>query len=265
MGLSVTLAVRNEAKMLPQTLPSIYALDPDEVIFGLDRCTDDTERIVKAEAKRHPETHTRVINYGESDGRGWNFRRAYLRWSLGEASSNEVVISTAGDIFLDPKLRKVLRLIPDRYRILSLGYLDRPWTPQTFLRFLAAESRIFYGFSGVLAYSRSAWLETEDLDDLKRIYIGEDTHLHRAIKSKYPARFVNTNTFHLRPNEDPSHHYRRGVAQWESLHKGYLGSFIHSLLLIRPMVFTGYRHARMGEVSGAQIAYRRDLFGRGSS
>ena len=35
---------------------------------------------------------------------------------------------------------------------------------------------------------------------------------------------------------------------------------LDSLLLLRPMAFTGYRHARTGKVTGSQIAYRRTLF-----
>jgi len=116
--ITVILAVRNEERFLPATMPSIYSLHPDEVIFGLDRCTDGTKKLIEAEAKRHP-VNTRILEYGEGDGADWNFRRAFLRWDLGTLASNEVVVSTSGDIVLDPNLRKVLSLIPNKYRLIT--------------------------------------------------------------------------------------------------------------------------------------------------
>jgi glycosyltransferase involved in cell wall biosynthesis len=256
---SIAIAVHNEEKILPLTLPSVYALEPNEVIFGLDRCTDNTRKIIETEAFRH-KSKTILIEYTDKDGMNWNFRRAFLRWDTNIHATNEVIVNSAGDIRLDPHLREILKLIPSKYRLVSLGYLDYPWTLQTFLRYLAAKSHLFYGFSGVFAVSRSAWLETESLEDLKKIYIGEDTHLHQAVRGKYPTLYTNTSCLHLRPNENKSHHYRRGVAQWESLRKSYLQSFIHSFLLLRPAVFTGYRHARSGAITASKIAYLPVLF-----
>lgn len=78
MKFSVAIVVRNEEKILPLTLPSVYALEPDEVIFGLDRCTDNTRRIIETEASKH-KSKTILIEYTDKDGMDWNFRRAFLR------------------------------------------------------------------------------------------------------------------------------------------------------------------------------------------
>ncbi len=262
MDLTICCALRDEEKVLPLTLPSIYALNPNQILFGLDRCRDRSRSIIEAQASKH-NADTEIREYHEEDGLDWNFRRAYLRWDLQTYARNEVILNTAADIRLDPKLSKILTQIPDKYKLISIGYLDYPYTWQTWLRQIAAATHLFYGFAGVVAVSRSAWLETEDEKSLKKIYLGEDTHLHKAIKSKYSALYTNTHTLHLRPNEDKSHHYRRGVAQWETLHKSYPSSFIHSLLLLRPAAFTGYRHARKGLITASRIAYLPILFTAG--
>ena len=51
---SINLAIRNEEKMLPWTLSSVYALEPDEVIIGLDRCVDGSAGQQRDLHRHHP-------------------------------------------------------------------------------------------------------------------------------------------------------------------------------------------------------------------
>ena len=46
-------------------------------------------------------------------------------------------------------------------------------------------------FSGLYAFSKKAWEETEDIEDLKKIPRGEDTHLHADLTKKYSALFLS--------------------------------------------------------------------------
>lgn len=243
---SVVSPVHNEEKLLPITLPSIYQLHPNEAIFSLDRCTDGSRWIIEAEARRHPETSTRILTYTESDGKNWRFRGAYLRRDAYEKARNDVILNTSADIILDPIIHFHLHRIPAGTGLISFGYLDYPYNLQSFLRIIITGVSPITGFAGLLAFSRYTWKETEDLEDLKRIRRAEDTHLHLAIRSKYPVGHVNTMSFHLRPNETSLDHYHRGVAQWEVLQNPPYKAFLHSIIMLRPAVFTGYMHARRG-------------------
>jgi PP-loop superfamily ATP-utilizing enzyme len=107
---------------------------------------------------------------------------------------------------------------------------------------------MFHGFAGLLAFSKEAWIKSEDIEDLKRVNRAEDTHLHLAIKKIKPTKHINTDTIHLRPREDHQSHYNRGVAQCQMLHSHPIKPFLHSVMMLRPAVFTGYMHARRGLV-----------------
>lgn len=244
---TVILPVHNEAEMLPYTLRSIFDLGPDEVIFGLDRCTDSSESVIRGYAKR--------VNYGgaltlrvfaEGDGVGWAFRPGYLRRELYRMARNDVILNTSADIRLDPLIRDHIERNPE-YKLLSFGYLDYPFNPQTFIKTIISATTPIHGYAGLLSFSRDAWLETEDLEELKKIPRGEDTHLQLAIAKRHPAKHINTWSLHLRPNETRLDHYNRGLAAHHQLHIGIPRAFVSSFVMLRPALFTGYIHARRNQ------------------
>lgn len=240
---SIVCPIFNEEKLLSITVPSIYQLNPDEVVFSLDRCVDGSQRIVEAFAWRHPETSTRIFAYSKSDGKGWQFRSAYLRREAYAETRNDTILNTSADIRLDLSILPHLKRIP-KFGLISFGYLDYPYNLQSFLRVIMTKTTLARSFAGLIAFSKKAWIETEDLEDLKQIRRAEDTYLQIAIKSKYPINRVNTRSLHLRPNETQIDHYNRGVTQWQMLHRGAVSALLHSLFMLRPACFTGYMHAR---------------------
>ena len=243
MNFTIVCPIHNEEKMLYLTINSIYNIEPNEVIFQLDRCVDNSEKIINIKAKKHV-AKTLIFKYDEHSGSDWNFRSAFLRRDAYKKASNDIILNTSADINLDFNIKEYIKLIPKKYSLISFGYLEHPWNIQQFLRIIISESSPLHGFAGLLAISKTAWLKTEDLEDLKKIHRGEDTHLHLAIKSKFPTTHINTKSIHLRPNETKKDHYYRGVAMWHQLRRSYFTAFLHSLIMLRPAVFTGYRHAR---------------------
>ena len=249
MKFSVIMPIHNEYPMLLKALPSILALHPDEFLIGLDRNTDRGEDLIYEYVKRNRPTSLRCLSfkrYDDGDGAGWAFRGAYLRRDLYRLASNDTILNTSADLYLDHHIAAHLKDIP-RYGLVSFGYWDHPWTYQCFARRLISDHMPLHGFAGLLAFSRQAWLDSEDLEDLKRANRAEDTHLHMAIHRIKPTLHVNTSSLHLRPRENKQGHYNRGVAQWEMLHSKPLKPFLHSLIMLRPAVFTGYMHARRRE------------------
>ena len=245
MKFTVVSPIHNEENMIPMTLPSIYDLKPNQVMLIFDRCTDHSLPAAKQIADKLDSdevTDLVVVNHSSPD---WKFRSAYLRRRAYQVAENDTILNTSADLQLDPKIRSHLNLL-NRYKLMSFGYFDYPWTIQCFLRHIISEVMPLKGFGGLLAFSRKAWLETEDLEDLKKQPRAEDTHLQMAISSKYPRLHINTRSLHLRPNENRLDHYNRGQAQWVTQRKTPLSAFIHSVFMVRPAVFTGYTHARRG-------------------
>lgn len=250
MRFTVIMPIHNEATMLLKTLPSIMAIHPDELLVGLDRNTDGGEDIIYEYIRRNRPPSLRCLSfkrYNSGDGAEWGFRGAYLRRDLYRLASNDAILNTSADLHLDPRIQDYIGNIP-KYGLVSFGYWDYPWNYQCFMRRLISDHSPIHGFAGLLAFSKEAWIRSEDLEDLKRVKRAEDTHLHLAIKKIALTRHINTGTIHLRPREDPQSQYNRGVAQWQMLHSPLLKPFIHSVVMLRPHVFAGYMHARRGLV-----------------
>ena len=240
---SVVIPVHNEEAMLPKTLSSVYSLQPDEVFFCLDRCTDGTEDIVKRWADAYAKSTTTTLRrYTDSDGVGWQFRGAYLRRDAYNRVRNDTILNSAADLRLCQSIPRLLENIPRRYGLVSFHYYEYPWTIQCFERGLLC--RIRPGFAGLLALSRRAWRHTEDIEDLKKIPRAEDTHLHFAIRSRYPVKHYHSYSLHLRPNETPLDHYNRGQATYALVTHKVLRVLIQSVVMFRPAKFCGFMHAR---------------------
>lgn len=247
MNYTIVCPVHNEEKMLLKTLSSIFAINPTEVIFGLDRCSDKSEKIINytAELLDYRRRGTLILRYyDENDGADWKFRSAYLRRDAYRLSHNDVILNTSADIVLDSVILTYLDLVPE-HGLVSFGYLEKPWTIQCFLRALFSGTGLVHGFAGLLALSRKAWMKTEDIEHLKTIEGAEDTHLHLAMRKHYQTLHFNTRSIHLRPNETARDHYLRGVNYYNyGIRNNIFTAFVSSLLMIRPASFVGYCHAR---------------------
>ena len=255
MKFSIVMPIHNEAEMLLKTLLSILQLHPDEIIVGLDQCSDEGEDIIYEYVKRHRPASLRCLSfkrYNGEDGRGWNFRAAYLRRDLYRLAENDVILNTSADLVLDPVILKYLSLVPE-CGLVSFGYLEMPWNIQCFLRAIYSASRLVHGFAGLLAFSKEAWLRSEDLEHLKTINRSEDTHLHMAMMKHYQTMYFNTRSIHLRPNEGFRGHYLRGVSQYELGVWGLWRAFMWSLFMARPASFVGYWQRREIDRQGEKV------------
>ncbi len=200
MKFTVVCPVHDEEDMLRRTLPSIYAIKPDEVLFCLDRCSDDSERLIRNCGKRHRDTATNILYYRAEDSEGWRFRPAYLRRDAYAHAENDLILNTSADLLLDPEIRRYLHKLR-WFKLVSLGYWDYPYNIQGFIKTLISEFTPMHGYAGLVAFNREAWRECENQSEAKLIIRGEDSHLQVAIKSRHQITHVNTRTLHLRPNE----------------------------------------------------------------
>lgn len=212
----------------------------------MDRCVDASQWIIKHYARLSPETDTRILKYTESDGVGWRFRPAYLRREAYRLASNDIILNTSADLRLDPSIATHLHRVNGSVGLVNFGYYDYPYNPQGFIKKIISSITGIHGYAGLIAFSRKAWMDTENLEDLKSCPRAEDTHLQLAMKGRYRIEYIGTRSLHLRPSENFLDHYNRGVAQWQMIHSPWPASLLHSVVMLRPACFVGYMHTRMG-------------------
>ncbi len=237
MKFTIIAPMHNEEKYIPSWINNVLKLGADEVIVGLDRCTDNSEKLLRPYGFK-------IVKY-DGTPNGYRMRAAGLRRDLYRRSSNDVIVNSSADLLLDPKIKEHVKQI-GKYGLISFGYVDYPYNIQNFLGRLISQFTPVHGFAGLLSLSKDAWEKTEDIEDLKTIPRAEDTHLHMAIREKYRTNHVLTKSWHLRPNEEPINNYNRGQAKYTLLKQGVVKAFVHSIVMLRPDMLTGYMHARRG-------------------
>jgi glycosyltransferase involved in cell wall biosynthesis len=253
MKFSVVMPIHNEEEFLPYSLPSIFRLEPDEVILIFDRCTDRSiETVNKITEKLGYFKRTKIIELNDPSPE-WKFRVAYLRRYAFKMAKNDTILNTDADTILDEKITKCLPLISkDEIALISFSRVSYPLTFQSFIAKLVSTFIAKIGFTGLYAFSKNAWAETENQEEVKRIVRAEDTHLYLSISKKYKTMFVQTNTIHLRPEEKANRHFIMGITRWSVRHDSLWTTIIRTIIYFRPLLLAGYLHARLHNSTNSQ-------------
>lgn len=245
MKVTVVIPIHNEMAHLPKSLPSVYNLGVDEVIWGLDRCTDESEAFINLMAPAWPKTRTLIRTFTAEEGQGWRERLAYLFRTLVDMARNDTILTSGGDIWLDPIINYHLESFPGSgHGLMSFDYLDHPINYQTVARRVIVGLGLAHPTSGIMVFSRAKVRETEDREDLRVNSTAEDTHLRMAIESKYSTIHLLTDSLHFRHSENVHDHLQRGQGQWRVQRKSLASCVAHSLVMLRPLVLVGYIQAR---------------------
>lgn len=94
MRISGVMAVHNDAEYLRYSLPALRGIPFDELIFVLDRCTDESEEVVRRMA---PEGSEIVFK----EEQHWVFTRAGESFQMGfDRATNDVVFALGADLIL---------------------------------------------------------------------------------------------------------------------------------------------------------------------
>lgn len=242
---SVVMPVHNEQNNLLYILPGLFSLEPDEIIFILDRCSDKSRAIIEASLIRLDYRGDVKLLEVVEDFPEWRYRVARLFRIGFMAVRNDVILTTAADIVLDNKIRDYVSMIQSSdVKLVSFGLKYYPVDIIYFVKRLVTLVFPSRGFSGVFLFSKRAWMETEDAEGVKRIVKAQDTFLADSIRKKYATRHVWLNVVHLRARRDVKDQYLRGVTAYQVSRKSLLSVFISSILYLRPMMLMGFIHAR---------------------
>lgn len=245
---SVVVPIKDETEILTSSLASIYALEPHEVVIPIEPNSKSIEIVRKIARDYHFQDRTKIIVLYEKTP-DWNFRQAYARRRGYREASNDLILTVDADIIVDPQVKNHFNLLgKGNVKLVSFSKLSYPVSLRAMMTRLI--QRFFShrpGFTGLYAFSKSAWQETEDEESLKKILRGEDSHLHEALTKKYNVSFVaDVKNIKLRPAESKRYQYLTGWYKWKTRRKPLWRVLMHTFVYYRPWVIVGYLKARLG-------------------
>ena len=241
-GISIVMPVKDEAGLLPYSLPAAAALKPDELLLMMERDTRTIRRIHRIfDLLGFDAYEIRVMDEGSPH---WRLRQAYCRREGYLAARNDTILALDVDIVANPEIPGFLSQIGE-YGAVSFAKSSYP----VLSRYLVANivQRIYRhgGFTGLFGFSRAAWLETEDLEAAKKVRRGYDGFVHQAIDDKYPTKFVHQcKSVCLRPQETSEYQFLQGEIRWKIRRMSLSKAVGVSLLYFRPHLLSGYLKAR---------------------
>jgi len=233
---SVVMPIHNEEHFLPYSLPSIYGLVPDDVILLFDRCSDNSLKVAYEIATRYKMLLvTRFIEVSrDSDFR---LRFAFLRWLGCELASFDLVLVSAADLVLDSKIKNYVTQIGE-YGLITFEHVEYPVNWRQLIKRLLARFLPFGWLGGVRLLDRRL-LKFEDVEELKGLESGEDTHLAEALRGHCKTLYVMSDTVHLRPREDKESHLLRGRL-YARFKRSFWLAFACGLVTVRLSLIKGY-------------------------
>ena len=245
---SLVCPIKDEVDVLKFSLPSVYALQPDEVIIPIEPNSESIEMVKRIARKCRYQKKTRIIVLREKTP-DWRFRQAYARRKGFQAARNELILTVDADIIIDSRIKRYFGLVgKNGIGLVSFGKF--PYPP-TFAGMMARLIQIAYrhhSFTGMYVFSKKAWEETEDIESLKKIPRGEDTHLHEGLTKKYRDRFIpSVRNIILRPKESSQYQYLMGWNRWKITKTALWRMLMSTFLYFRPNMMVGYLKARYGE------------------
>ena len=243
---SIVCPIRNEVDIVPITLPSFYPTNPSEVILCLDKPAPKkvVDVIKRVTGLLGVAGITKVIEV-EYD-KEYNWQQAHVRRTGFLKASNDIILTSDIDLVLDPRISDYINLVKNDVGLVSFNKIDYPLTIRSLTTNAVHKLWKHESFSGLYAFSKKAWLETEDIEHLKhQTTRAEDTHLHYYLAKKYKSMFIiNLKNLCLRPKEGKWYQYMQGVNQWQIRRQSLPRMLLTSIVYYRVYSIVGYMHAR---------------------
>ena len=244
---SVILPIHNEEKNLLYSLPSIHKTGATEIICLFDRCTDNSKEVAEKIAKK---IGAKIVCLDvNSQKTSFTYAHSFLRFYGSLMASNHIVLFTAADMILDPKIGDYVKLVANgQYGMISFIHKNFPVDWRLMIKRLLVKTRTRglgseKWLGAILLWNREVGFESEDIEELKGLRMAQDTHLWRAIYKKHKTLCVPLNIIHLRSMES-KRHYLRGQLYWSDLHRSFLVTLLSSIMVLRLKLLKGYIRER---------------------
>ncbi len=245
MKISGVMAVHNEAEYLRYSLPPLRPIPFDELIFVLDRCTDDSEEIIRRLAPRNSkimskeEQHWLSTRAGETLQAGFDRAKNDLVFALGaDLIMTPHAFTIAGELMRTPRvgsvffgftqrpIRGIRRRIHEEYINFLKRYLLDRVSPYR-MEFTTG----VYCFRKSLARLRDVPAEYDDL--------------HNQIQAKgYQAVYVpDAGIIHLRAGLSKEKQIWHGKVR-AKLHEPLMKVVLHSIINLKPWTLITFLRCR---------------------
>jgi len=235
------MPIHNEENNLLYSLPTLFSLNPDQIIIIFDRCSDRSREIIESSSKMRGYKGNLLLVDVDEDFPDWRYRVARLFRMGFELSKNDTILTMAADIVLDLRIKDFVSAVQGGdVRLVSFGLKYYPVDLTYFVKRLVTFVFPARGFSGVFLFSKKAWKETEDEEAVKRIPKAQDTFLSSSIKKRYATKHVWSNIIHLRHRKDARDQYLRGVMAHRISKKSLPVVFVSSVIYLSPFMLKGY-------------------------
>lgn len=227
MKFSIVCPIKDEADLIPKTLPSFYAVKPSEVILCLDKpAPKHIVEVIKRVAKAcNAENITRIIEVERNPE--YEFHQAWVRRKGFLEAQHDRILTTDIDLVINRNVLKAVRLVrEDDIGLVSLSKFECPRDLLSFLRligkgflqkFVHKLVKAYTGkeiattaFTGLYALWRPYWLDSED-EGIKKLVnpkqklrqgitkawtledfygTGEDTYLRDCMERKHKLIYL---------------------------------------------------------------------------
>jgi glycosyltransferase involved in cell wall biosynthesis len=240
---SVVVPILNDAHLLPYTLPSVLKISPNEIVPVFAESSDNSYEVFMEICNKGNFCEINPV-FIKGKNPDFKFQLAYERRQGFENATYDTILNIDADLILDKKIKDITKNYTGG--LISLGFKNYPRMIQDYLRYLAnpIRKKLDHDWTMIYIFSKKEWKKTENIDDVKKLVAGEDQYLKNSIKKVFKSKFIETNTYHLRPKENPRRHYIIGYKQWTDEHIGIARPLLYSIFMLKPWQIIGYYHAR---------------------
>lgn len=252
------MPAKSEHELVRYSLPSCYAVHPDEVIVCLDEPPHEPTRreVVRIAARFGWERKTKIITVPENPG--YRLHQAWVRRQGFRAAKHDRILTVDVDLVINKNVLKALGFVGrDDVGMVSCatlhyvgGFLGL-WRAGA----LQLASRLHPpAYTGLYALWRPFWLDTEDegiklLQNPKTravrgglVLVGEDTYLHNCMQLKHRCvhlRDVGGYTLRNDCNDNSHIQFEAGRYYAENGYS-FAGILLRAVAFGRPHILLGY-------------------------
>ena len=245
MRSSGVMAVHNEAEYLRYSLPALREIPFDQLIFVLDRCTDESEKVVRRLAPEGSE-----IMFKEEQR--WVFTRAGETFQMGfDRASNDLVFALGADLILTPRAFTIAEDLMRDSCVGSVffGFTQRPIRGtrlrihEEYINFLK-RYLLDHVSPYKMMFTTGVYCFRKSLAGLRDVPAEYDD-LHNQIRAKgYEAVYVpDAGIIHLRAGLSKQKQIWHGRVRAE-LHEPFMKVALHSIVNLKPWTLITYLRCR---------------------
>jgi glycosyltransferase involved in cell wall biosynthesis len=251
MRFSIVMPIRDEVQFLRYSLPSCLKVGADEIIIATDKPVPIGIKHVVASAHSF---RVRILEVQRNPE--YRFHQAWVRRSGFEAAGNDRILTVDSDCVINNNVLKAVGMVGQNN--IGLASLVKHLNPLGLTRmwrefFYITRRRLISGtFTGLYAFYRPYWKDTETTEDLKILENpkleslvdlgwGEDDYLRINMSKKYKVVFLKEAGCYSLDDQHgdlPRIQFQTGR---ELAKKGeFFEAFENSFLLAHPYVLKGY-------------------------